>query len=102
MRPGAALISIGRGGVVGERALGDALDSGHLSGAAVDVWDTEPPSADHPLLHRPDVIATGHNVGHSVESYARMSFLAAEQMIDLLAGREPLYPLPTQRREDHE
>lgn len=101
MRPGAALITIGRGGVVDERALAEALDSGHLSGAAVDVWETEPPPADHPLLHRADVIATGHNVGHSEESYARMSTLAAEQVIDLVEGREPLYPLPNWGRRTH-
>lgn len=94
MRPGAALITIGRGGVVDEHALATALDSGHLSGAGVDVWEVEPPPADHPLLHRADVIATGHNVGHSEESYARMSVLAAQQVIDLIEGREPLYPLP--------
>src|SRR5699024_957221 len=81
MRPGAALISVRRGGVVGEWALSAARDSSHLSGAAVDVWETEPPPADHPLLHRADVIATGHNVGHSEESYRRMSSLAAQQVI---------------------
>lgn len=97
MRPGAALITIGRGGVVDEHALAVALDSGHLSGAGVDVWEVEPPPADHPLLHRADVIATGHNVGHSEESYARMSALAAAQVIDLVEGREPLYPLPNSR-----
>ena len=94
MRPGAVRITIGRGGVVDEHALADALDSGHLSGAGVDVWEVEPPPNDHPLLHRADVIATGHNVGHSQESYARMSALAAEQVVDLVEGREPLYPLP--------
>jgi D-3-phosphoglycerate dehydrogenase / 2-oxoglutarate reductase len=102
MRPGAALITIGRGGVVDERALAAALDSGHLSGAAVDVWEVEPPPADHPLLHRADVIATGHNVGHSEESYARMAALAAEQVIDLVEGREPLYSLPAPRTDREE
>ncbi|MGC5626914.1 NAD(P)-dependent oxidoreductase [Georgenia sp. Z1344] len=97
MRPGSALVTIGRGGVVDELALAAALDAGHLSGAAVDVWETEPPPPDHPLLGRPDVIATGHNVGHSEESYARMSQLAVEQVVDLLEGREPLYPLPPAR-----
>lgn len=97
MRPGAALITLGRGGVVDEHALAAALDSGHLSGAAVDVWETEPPPPDHPLLHRADVVATGHNVGHSEESYARMAALAVEQVIDLVEGREPLYPLPVSR-----
>lgn len=94
MRPGAGVVSIGRGGVIDERALALALDEGRLSGAAIDVWETEPPRPDHPLLRRSDVIATMHNVGHSEESYGRMDELAAQHVVDMLAGREPLYPVP--------
>src|SRR5262249_27535583 len=50
MRPGAVLIQASRGGVVDEAALAAALESGRLGGAAVDVYSTEPPSRDHPLL----------------------------------------------------
>jgi phosphoglycerate dehydrogenase-like enzyme len=60
MKPGAQLISIGRGGCIDEAALLDALNDGHISGAALDVWAVEPPPGDQPLRCHPKVIATGH------------------------------------------
>jgi phosphoglycerate dehydrogenase-like enzyme len=50
MKPGAILIQASRGGIVDETALAASLSSGHLGGAAVDVYSTEPPTADNPLL----------------------------------------------------
>ncbi|BDW94351.1 glyoxylate/hydroxypyruvate reductase A [Thalassospira tepidiphila] len=57
---GAALIHLGRGGQVDETALVDALDRGHLSGASLDVFETEPLPAGHPLWHHPKVFVTPH------------------------------------------
>ncbi len=91
MKPGAALINIGRGGCVDEAALADALDEGRLSGAAIDTWANEPPPADHRLRDHPLVIATSHDVGHSAELYARIPEVAAENTLRALHGREPLH-----------
>ncbi len=91
MKPCAQLASIGRGGCVDEAALLDALNNGHLSGAALDVWLTEPPPVDHPLRNHPKVIATGHVIGHSEELYARIPQVAAENVLLGLRGEVPLH-----------
>nr|WP_231378909.1 NAD(P)-dependent oxidoreductase [Brevundimonas sp. BAL450] len=89
MKPGAALINIGRGGCVDEAALIAALNAGHLSGAAIDTWEQEPPSADHPLRRHPQVIATSHDVGHSAELYAAIPETAAANTLAALRGEPP-------------
>jgi D-3-phosphoglycerate dehydrogenase len=91
MKRGAQLICIGRGGCVDEAALLAALDDGRLSGAALDVWNTEPPAVDDPLRCHPKVIATGHVIGHSEELYARIPAVAAENLLLGLRGEMPLH-----------
>lgn len=91
MKPGAALINIGRGGCVDEAALIAALDSGHISGAAIDTWEEEPPAPDHPLRRHPRVIATSHDVGHSAELYAAIPEVAAANTLAALKGEAPAY-----------
>jgi phosphoglycerate dehydrogenase-like enzyme len=71
MKQGALLINVARGGVVIEADLVAALASGHLGGAAVDVFDQEPPPKDHPLLHMSNVIATPHCASTAFENSRR-------------------------------
>ena len=80
MKPGARLINCARGGIVDEEALAEALDSGHLAGAALDVLAEEPPTADHPLVGRDDVILTPHLGASSHEAQERVATDIADQV----------------------
>ncbi len=89
MRPGACLINTSRGGVVDESALAEAIGSGHLRAAAVDVFAQEPPPPDHPLLALNAVMCTPHMAGNTSESLQRMGMAAARAVLDVLSGRRP-------------
>ena len=90
MRPGSIFVSTARGGIHDEAALHAALASGHLGGAGLDVWDQEPPPADHPLLRLPNVVATFHTAGVTHEARRNNATLAATQIVKLLAdGEQP-------------
>ena len=89
MKRGAILINTARGGIVDEKALLDALESGHLSGAGLDVFEIEPPPTDHPLLSRHDVVCTPHIAGVTVASKERLWRTAIAQAIQVLKGERP-------------
>jgi D-3-phosphoglycerate dehydrogenase len=69
LKPGALLINTSRGGVVDPAALATALSTGHLGGAALDVFEHEPLNVDSPLRSMDQVVLTPHAAGYSVESW---------------------------------
>jgi len=84
MKRGAVLINTARGGIVDEVALAEALKSGHLGGAAIDVFDIEPlPAAAH-FSDCPNLLLTPHIAGVSAESNERVSFLIADKLLEAL------------------
>jgi D-3-phosphoglycerate dehydrogenase len=89
MKRGALFVSTARGGIHDEAALGDALESGHLAGAGLDVWEQEPPPLDHPLLALDNVIATFHTAGVSHEARRNVASISAEQIVAAMKGGRP-------------
>ncbi len=89
MKPSAYFVNTARGLIHREDALLDALRTGRIAGAGIDVFDIEPPPADHPLLHLDNVVATPHIAGATAETSREMTKAAAEQWIALLRGRVP-------------
>ncbi|WP_454692504.1 hydroxyacid dehydrogenase [Achromobacter aloeverae] len=90
MKPTAVFITTARGGIHDEDALEDALASGHLAGAGLDVWRQEPPPNDAPLLQRENVVASFHTGGVTYEARRNVARGAAEQFRTMLGGERPV------------
>jgi len=106
MKKGAIFITTARGGIHDEAALVQALQSGHLAGAGIDVWDQEPPPLDHPLLAMDNVFATFHTAGVTHECRRDVAAMSAEQIAAVLRGERPprlvnpaVWPAFEQRRD---
>jgi C-terminal binding protein len=92
MRPGAFLINTARGPIVDQQALLQALDSGHLAGAGLDVVEREPLDDDR-LRHHPRVILTPHSAFYSVEGFVELRTKTAEEVRRILLGEAPRNPI---------
>ena len=93
MKPSAYLINTARGGVVDEPALVEALRQGKIGGAALDVVENEPLSADNPLLSLPNVLVTPHALARTWESITKVSDMVQDAIYDILRGAMPEYAL---------
>jgi D-3-phosphoglycerate dehydrogenase len=82
MKQGVRVINCARGGLVDERALYEAIKDGRVAGAALDVFEEEPPPADHPLLSLEEVVATPHLGASTKEAQEGVAVIVAEQMRD--------------------
>ncbi len=92
-KTGVLIVNASRGGTVDEAALGRALESGKVRGAALDVFETEPVPADHPLLGRDDVILTPHLGASTSDAQVRVAVQAAEQIVALVQEKKKINAL---------
>jgi len=91
MRPGALFVNSARGELVDQVALDQALESGHLRGAVLDVFDPEPPAGDDPLPARRGVLATPHLAGASRQVAEESAAKVAGEIARVLGGGRPLH-----------
>jgi D-3-phosphoglycerate dehydrogenase len=93
MKKGVMIVNAARGGVIDETALDRALASGHVWGAALDVFEQEPVDPAHPLLRHDNVIATPHLGASTIDAQEKVAVEAAEQMIAFLVRGERINAL---------
>jgi D-3-phosphoglycerate dehydrogenase len=86
MKDGVIALNIARGGIWVEQALADALNSGKISGAAIDVYEPEPPAKDSPLLSAKNIIFSPHIGANTMEAQDRVAVQTAENVVEALRG----------------
>jgi len=89
MKPSALLVNTARGNIIDTVALAQALHAGKILGAALDVFEEEPPPAGHPLLPAPRTLLSPHIASMTGGSMARMAELVARQVVQVLKGERP-------------
>lgn len=89
MKQGAFLLNLARGPLVDAEALVEAVDSGKLGGAGLDVFDPEPPAVDSVLRNHPLIVATPHGAGLTVEGRTRIEEMAVERLLAFFRGETP-------------
>ncbi|KAI9702862.1 MAG: hypothetical protein M1836_008076 [Candelina mexicana] len=92
MKKGARVLNVARGGMIDETALLEALENGHIGGAGIDVFTSEPPTTDSSaakLIAHPKVIATPHLGASTVEAQENVSIDVCEQVLSILRGELP-------------
>jgi len=100
MKKTAFFINASRGDVVAEADLLEALRNGSIAGAAIDVYEKEPPQKDNPLMSLSNVLLTPHNASQTRECMIRMALHAAQGIDEVLSGKRPTWPVnaPSKRR----
>ena len=93
MKEGVLIVNTARGPLIDEDALVQALDSGQVGGAALDVLATEPPPKDSPLLGRDNVILSPHTAFYSVDALDELQTKCASDVARVLSGEKPVYPV---------
>ena len=101
MKPTAIVVNTSRGPTVDLDALYRALKEGRLAGAALDVFDPEPPPVDHPILGLDNVIFTPHLGTSAMGTRVRMAEVAAEGVVSVLTGEEPEFLVNPEVRQTH-
>ncbi|MBW7881174.1 MAG: phosphoglycerate dehydrogenase [Caldilineaceae bacterium] len=90
-KPGVRIINVARGGVIDEAALVAAVASGHVAGAALDVFEEEPLAPDSPLRSHPNIVLTPHLGGSTIEAQEKVAEDVALQVLDVLNDRPARY-----------
>jgi D-3-phosphoglycerate dehydrogenase / 2-oxoglutarate reductase len=93
MRDGVRILNVARGGLIDDAALKDALDSGKVAGAALDVITTEPMPKDSPLIGRDNLILTPHTGFYSIQALEELQSKCATDVASVLSGEKPVYPV---------
>jgi D-3-phosphoglycerate dehydrogenase len=86
MKNGVRVLNIARGGIYEEQALADALNSGKIAGASIDVYEDEPPKKDHPLVSAKNAIVSPHIGANTIEAQDRVAVQTSEMVIEALRG----------------